>query len=371
MYVRQIGRCCAAMWLSVAFGLVAVASAPGRADDTLPAHRIVLRLSDTMLNSLMTKGIDRETDVRDTILGTAIYGRARILAKPGVALKDCPDQATFQVLIEGTAHSRSTGYNGPAIIYSRSVTHFTATKQVVFDPGRGFYALPPEVHARTTTYTDGIDSTRGGIVGRIVRRRATEQAAAKHDEAQEIARQKAERRIAAAFDRLMDERLARLNKAAEFRTMAINALRPAGSPEPKYSCCSTVQYLQIATNFGEGGPAIELPLKGPASLAAAPIEVWIHNSLVGDQFAAALQLLKTHARVSDFLVALSATAKIIEGPSSSRSPVQALTGELPINMRKVGAWLVVEIDPTSGDDVAATAQARSRIAAAPLVENAH
>ena len=116
--------------------------------------------------------LDRETSVRDNILGTEIYGRRGSMARPGVKLTDCPDQATFQVIVDGTAHSRSTGYNRQAIIYSHSVTSFTATKQVIFEPGRGFYALPPQVRPVRKRSSTASGSSRGGIVGRIVRRRA-------------------------------------------------------------------------------------------------------------------------------------------------------------------------------------------------------
>ena len=55
-------------------GAKATVSAQGKQPD----HRFVLRLSGPLLNSLM-KGndIDRESDVREEILGTSIYGKAR------------------------------------------------------------------------------------------------------------------------------------------------------------------------------------------------------------------------------------------------------------------------------------------------------
>jgi hypothetical protein len=306
----------------------------------------VLRLSGELLNSLMEQGFQRDTEVRDNILGTEIFGTARIVASPCVRLHECPDQATFQVVVAGTAWSRSTGYNGPAILHNRSVTNFTATRQVVFDPGRGFYALPPKVEARTQTYLDGVGSTRRGLVGRIVRRRANQVAAARHDEAQEIARQKAEQRIAAAFDRHVAERLARLNRAADFRALAVAALRPSGSTEVKYVCCSTPHYLQVATNFADGGPEIELPVKGPASEAAAPIEVWIHKSLVGDKLALALSLLHSRARVGELAVALSAAARAIERHAGRHTALSTLTQESPVRVRPVQDWYVIEVELT-------------------------
>lgn len=355
-----------ARWLLAAAMLVTLPRLAAAADPPvavvpppLPAHRLVVRFSDAMLNSLMAIAIDREADVRDNILGTEIYGRSRIVANRAVRLQDSPDQATFHVAVDGTAVSRSTGYNGPAIIYSHSVTRFTATKQVVFEPSRGFYALPPQVHARTTTYTDGVGSTRGGIVGRIVRRRAGREVAARHDEAQEIARQKAEQRITAAFNRVIDERLAKLNKAGSFRAVMVAALRPSSSGEPRYACCSTPHYLQIATNFGEGGPEIDLPVKGPASMAAAPVEIWIHQSLVGEQLAVGLQLLGARAKFSDFSLALAAASRMITPQSSaaqnSTTPDHGI--EFPIRVRRVLDWWVVEVELPAEEHATQTARA--------------
>jgi len=353
--------CCAPSWLlSAGCWLAFIAPRMAQGQDPPPtaepcSHRVVVRLSDQLLNSLMTKGFSRETEVRDVILGTQIYGQARIDATPGVTLAECPDQATFQVTVEGTAHSRSIGYNGPAIIYSRSVTTFTATKQVVFEPGRGFYALPPKVLARTQTFTDGVGSSRGGIVGRVVRRKAGQQVAARHAESQEIARQKAEQRIALAFDRHMEQRLARLNRAAEFRSLVIATLRPAGSGEPKYACCSTPKYLQIATNFGDGGPAIELPVKGPLSAAAAPVEVWIHQSLVSGRLGVALELLSSQAGANDLLLALAAAARVIERQNGKASrPLAALAGNWPVKVNQLGEWSVVEVAFNPDDQSTAT-----------------
>ncbi len=83
----------------------------------LPDHRVVLRISEAMLNSLVNnKAFDRQIDVRDVILGTSIYGTVRIVGKPGIKLADSPDQATFHIIFDGTAYSQTTGYNGPAII---------------------------------------------------------------------------------------------------------------------------------------------------------------------------------------------------------------------------------------------------------------
>src|SRR5262245_24549551 len=109
------------------------------ADETRgqPDHLVVLRISKTILNSLVAgKSIDREVPVSEVILGTPVTGTARVLGEPRVELQPSEDQARFLMVISGTVHSQTTGRNGPAVIDGRSITYFTAIKPIVFEPGK-------------------------------------------------------------------------------------------------------------------------------------------------------------------------------------------------------------------------------------------
>ncbi len=311
----------------------------------LPAHRVVLRVSEAMLDSLMdNNGVDRQIDVRDVILGTTIYGKARIVGKSGVRLVDSPDQATFHITFDGAAYSGTTGYNGPAIIQSRSVTTFTATKQIVFEPGKGFYGLPSKVTARTQVFVEGIGSTRGGLIGRIVGRQAAKAEAAQHAAATEIARQKAERQIAVALDRKSVQQLARSNGVADFRSIAVAALQTTGSGEPKYACCTTPHYLQIAASFGETGLAIDLPVSAAADTRGAPIQLWLHKTLVGEGIVAGIDVLNAKVSASDLFNVISATTLIARGSTDMKSQIRSLLSEQQIQIHKAGDWQVIEVE---------------------------
>jgi SLA1 homology domain 1, SHD1 len=309
-------------------------------ESELPAHRVVLRISDAMLCSLMgDKEINRQAEVRDVILGTSIYGKAWIIGKPGVELLDNPDQAAFFLILHGTAYSRTIGYNGPAIISSRSITSFTATKQIVFEPGKGAYALPCEVDAHTQIFIDGIGSTRRGVIGRIVRKSAAHTEAEQHGAATEIARQRAERRIAMAFDRDSGQRLARLNWLMTFRTMIAAALSTTGSGDLKYTCSTTPHYLQIATSFRQNDIEIELPVSATTGAPGAPIQLWVHKSLVGERIPIdARELVNT----------VSTSMQLVGGPTELSSEVRSLLNEQLIRHREAGDWRVIEFDMPRG-----------------------
>jgi hypothetical protein len=308
-----------------------------------PAHRIVLRISDKMLNALLSRQrVDRQADIRDNILGTAIDGTARIVGTPRVKLAESPDQAAFNIVFEGTAYSRTTGYNGPAIIHSRSVTTFTATKQIVFEPGKGFHGSVPRVAAHTETFLEGISSTRGGLMGWIIGRKAAKIEAQQHAEATEIARQKAALRIAAAFERNSAERLARMNWVTELRSVATTALAGTDTLEPKFVCSTTAHYLQIATSFGEGSSPIELPDRTTAAGPGAPVEVWVHESLLGGGNTALLTEDGVRSQNGDLIKAISAAALVLGANSGSTAQLISVIREQPIRMHQVDAWHVID-----------------------------
>jgi hypothetical protein len=336
--------------IGIALGAVLVAISVATAQEELPTtenetqqrpeHLVVLRLSAAMLNSLINKEIDHPASIQDIVLGTPVTGVARVIGQPRVQLVPSFDQAQFNVVITGTVYSRTVGRNGPAIIHGRSITHFTATKQIVFKPGEGFYALPPQVSAQAQTFTDGVQSTRGGIIGRFVQRRAARELAGQQRQLTAIARDRATRRIAAAFDRHMGERLTRLNRAVELRAMLAGVGQRAANL--RVVTCTTPHYVEIASAANDRTSPIVLPVLGSASEMGAPIEIWIHGSVVPEQIGLAAKTLFTNPEQSALLHAIS----LLPGTfgTEATAAISALVGENRIAVRSVGDWLVVEIN---------------------------
>jgi hypothetical protein len=330
--------------------------------ENLPCHRVVFRISDQVLNSLMDqRQIDREVDVDDVILGTTVRGKAHIVGNTFVQPNASPEQALFTIHFRGVVVSRTVGHNGPAILHNVATTHFTATKQVVFTPGQGFRGLEPSVVAKTECRLEGVDSTRQGLIGRMVRRRAELAAEERRPQATEIARQRAEQRILAAFETSSEERLAKLNQRADFKSLAV-AVTGAGQGEAQYVCCTTPRYIQIATRASNSGEAnapeaIKLPVHdSPHTPSGAPIEIWVHESLMKNRVMAGLELLGEKVRTSDFALATTAALKLL-GASNDTVTAQ------PIRVRNWKDWRVVEIETLPVDKLSAPAV----VAPAPAV----
>lgn len=309
-------------------------------------HLVVLRVSESMLNSLLdSKDVDRESDVQEVILGTSVYGKAQTTGTPEIKLIESADRAVFQIKLNGVTVCQNTGYNGPAIIYSRSVTNFTATKVVAFEPGRGFYGAPAIVTARTQTTIQGFDSTRGGIIGRIVRRRAAGIEAGQHAQVEQLASQRARERIQAAFDKRSSERLAKLNEVADVRSLAAATGHSSTMADTKYACCTTKNYFQIATGFSdtESTTSINLPEYDVANSKNAPIEIWVHQSLVGEKIANGIDMLTQQIETTQIGLTVSSAARLLSNSESS-DMIPAIIGKQPLHVCKVGEWRVAKLE---------------------------
>ncbi|MDX1948447.1 MAG: hypothetical protein SFU86_23870 [Pirellulaceae bacterium] len=330
------------LWASPLLLLAGVARAQTTSDPAsqATAAHLVVRVSGDMLNSLVGDlQFERQATVRDNILGTAVLGVAQIAGQPRVELTPSPDRATFRIVFRGTVNAQTIGYNGPAIIHSRSETRFAAARQIVFDPARGFFALDPQVEARTQIFTDQIGSTRGGLLGRIIRRRAARLELARRGEATEIARQKNSQRILAAFDEVTRERLARLNSQPQLRALALVAMRHLGQQDPTYAARTTADYVQIAARFGAGGAEFE----SLAATVASPtlVEFWLHHSLTAERLRAALAEVQSQGEPGDFLKAilpLGAAAADVE--QRARDVVETLAQQA-IEVHEAGEWRIV------------------------------
>ncbi|QDU27412.1 hypothetical protein ETAA8_24990 [Anatilimnocola aggregata] len=333
--------------------LLAVATG-AHADETIPAaqpttrdaspdHQVVLRISGAMLNGMLdNKEIDRPIDIREDILGTAIQGKGRVVGHTHVNLVESGDAAKFVIHFHGEVHSRTTGYHGPAIIYSRAVTKFSASKLVVFKPGEGFVGQPTKVKATTASTLEGIASTRSGWLGRIVRRRAAQREAELRPQVTEIARRRAEQRIALGFEKTSEVRLAKLNKNLDNRSLAMVGLRTDSQGEANFTCCTTPRHLHIATKNCAGAATIELPDHHIVENVTCPIELWVHDSLVGERLSAGIDMLTTHLGSSDLVTTIAAAAEVLRGNSHPMHE-HSTDSTSPLRVQKAGKWRVVQV----------------------------
>jgi hypothetical protein len=305
-----------------------------------PSHLVAVRISAETLAGLIDRTIDVTAPVKDVILGTPITGVARIVGQPRVELSPSADKASFNVVVKGTVYSKTLGHSDRATIRGHSITHFTATKEVTYEPGVGFRSYPPTVAACTECFTDEIIPSRGGIVGRITQRRAHEQISAKRAQLTAIARERATRRIETAFERKLNERIVKLNQAVAFQVQ-LASMRKAEDAR-RIVARTTAKFLELSDALESNATVIDLPVRQSTSDSSPSIEIWVRSSLIPEKLGDVLQTVFTNP---DQLAVLNALA-VLPGTLGKEAAtlVTSLASENKVGLQTCGEWLVIDLN---------------------------
>ncbi|MEX2111877.1 MAG: hypothetical protein WD845_01750 [Pirellulales bacterium] len=125
---------------------------------------------------LVGAGIEQDVDdvapVRDYILGTDISGTGHTKGRVTVQLVPSETNAMLDIMLAGTTATRTTGYNGPATIYTNGNVAIAGRKRVIIDES-GFKTYRATGAANTRTTITGIGG--GKLVQRIASRKVSEQ----------------------------------------------------------------------------------------------------------------------------------------------------------------------------------------------------
>ncbi len=323
-------------------GWAADALSPDRSPEP-PSRWIVVRLAASLFQPLIEQPIDERLPVDEEILGVHVVGTAHVLGQPRLELVDDAHAAGLTVRLTGTIASQTTGRMGPVTIFGGSQTQFTASKRVVFDPSRGFVGQWAAIDVQTKVSTQRIESRRGGPLGRAIERLAWSRAQASNAEATAIVRERTERRLRAEFDRLLDARLARINRMVNVRHIV--ELIVASDKGVQYACSTSAAGLQIAAAPAAADPA-ELPngqtLPGFAD-GGLPVQVWVSDSLVHEGAARALRWWEAGRR----LLRISGPLHLTPARSDAR--------RLAVDFSSRGEWFVFGLGKDSTSDPLLTA----------------
>jgi hypothetical protein len=321
-----------------------------------PPSRIVVHLNSDVLVPLIERPIEEVQAVDEVILGVRMIGNAYVTGQPKVNVVDDTNDAAFSVTVTGTIHSRTTGRTGPVQIYSRSTTQFTATKRVAFQPGRGFIGEKAEIAARTISRPERIAPNRGGILGRAIERRASVRAAQSREQVSQIVQMKAEEKIGEAFDRLLEARLARVNRLAQQRYLTAALLG-----NPRYDCRTIGGWLSIAVSPAVGAsgdfPPPVTTMPGPHGILGQdepPIQVWVHEQVLGKRLAMHLRRVDLARQLLSPLIAILQVSAHLDAALWSQ-----LSAESSYDFSMIDGWLVVHHGPCSQNKSAVLAAVRS------------
>jgi hypothetical protein len=260
----------------------ALAANPGRADqrdDWGPVPTIVVvRLSQALLDPLVSADIHDRSEVNQVVLGRLARGHAETNGHVRLDLQegDSFSPARFMVVFQGVTVARTRTRSGPAIVDAVATTQFTATKRIALNSDRSLEDSTAQISARTSTRAVSIQSTLRGPGGCLVRRVAARRFQRDLPIINAEARRNAQSRIAASFDQQIKERLGRLNEQVAKLKLRAVGIREAS--EPKVLLSTTENFFEISI------PGSVEPLSPPvlpdAGLDTCLAQVWIHWSVL-------------------------------------------------------------------------------------------
>lgn len=292
---------------------------------------IVIRFSERFLSLLISPQVIGEEPVNLVVLGTPTVGTAWLEGKLRLDLKPAPRGVSLFACFDGTCVSRTTGRNGPAIIYGTATTSFSAQKPLRVDVDQGIEAGETTMTARTSVVTPCIESTLPRLRGRIVRRVARRRVQRNQPQIIAIARSRARARIGRAFDSSVEGLVVQFNGDLDLLRPVIQRLREE-NPDSSLVFSTTEDYLELAIGRAESRNLPELPA---TVFDLSPVQVWLHRSSLGDGRSTAKEQLAsiqhTVGRIEQQLVERF----------RSRAAILALLRRAPIILGSAGDWVVI------------------------------
>lgn len=162
----------------------------------------------------ITGSVDREihetNPVEDNILGASVSGTATFNGRMVSTTLESPHNALIDLHMFGIIDSYTTAYKGPAVVDSHGTTNIDAHKLLMFDED-GLHENCAVVHANTCSEFLCIGSTKR-FANKLITKIATKKAYENKAEAEEIAAEHAEERLAEKFNSQTGELVAKTNQ---------------------------------------------------------------------------------------------------------------------------------------------------------------
>jgi hypothetical protein len=170
---------------------------PARAAD---APNFLAEVSRAVVSAAVGEIRERPEVVNDDINGTRVVGGGQSRAEVGVEFLPSDQRAMFDLVLSGTARTRTVGTTGGIRVYTNGATQFAGRKRVTVDADR-IQSLPASVRVRLDTELTGVNTRFGGPLDRVVSGIAARSFYREQDDNNREAAQITERQITEEFDR--------------------------------------------------------------------------------------------------------------------------------------------------------------------------
>ena len=250
------------------------------AEPVAPANsavpNLVGQVSQRLLSHLVNTPVENTTNITDNILGTSVRGSVKTQGQIFPLLVPSANQGVLQLRFSGTSRSPGlVGQNGPATIYSSSVTNSNMWKTVLFDE-KGIRHLPTDGQAQTRVNINGVSANRP-LVELIARRRAN----GSRGQAQAITSAKTKGRLKQEIDRGAKEPL--LTAQDYFVNEFQKPLRERGALPKLLRFSTTSDHLRLAMQQ-LGRSEMPLPTSTPELKPQHDLTFALHGSAVNSLY---------------------------------------------------------------------------------------
>lgn len=263
--------------------------------DRFAQKNISAVVSVNFVERMPNRDVNQVRPVRDCILGTSIFGSAHTMGTVRYELQPSDDAVQLMVYLDGQAHSRTAGYNGPVRINSQGNTVYTASKRITFSDD-AFEAEPAVAHVDTRTRINSIQKTGGQFGAKLIEKVAWKRASQSKRQAELISAEHTRQNVIDEFNERVAKDLgdARLRYQTKIR-------------DPLTRRAVTPEYLKM--NSSPDGVAIESTFAVRNQLGAdnAPPELkpgldlalQIHESAVNNYLPLALASARISQQTAD------------------------------------------------------------------------
>ena len=226
--------------------------------------------------------IDDVAPVTDYILGTSISGTGHTVGRTQPRLIPASRRAVIENRLIATVHTKTVGYNGPAIIYADGQTELDGRIRLIVED-QAVKAEPATACATTSTCITGIDSSKSGVMGNIVVKVATRRADKQKGQAEWIAARHAEDRLRGRMNGQVKTELARAEREMNARNPLLRRRRAAGV----VSFATSDDFLHI-TSLQRDADQLGAATSPPAAPATGDLLVQLHETAANNWASAML-----------------------------------------------------------------------------------
>jgi hypothetical protein len=240
---------------------------------------LIVMAKKKIIAAAMESNIDEVAPISDNILGTTVRGTTHTQGRTTLDLRDDPNKAVFDLHLTGQVHSKTIGYNGPAVVYTKGETAIDGHKIIWFDE-QGLNAHDATATAKTSSTFTGFGATSKhfqGMIANIASKRAYQNKST----AEFIASQHASVRVKNRVNEQASVMLGNSNR--EIRSRFRAPLERWGIYPQEMHFSSTYQAMHgtilAADTYQLGAPYPHPKVELPAS---SDVELRIHESAINN-----------------------------------------------------------------------------------------